>query len=1096
MQSQERKRRLAGMRPLGLVMAAVLSLMAASAAQAQGEATISGIVTDATGSAIPHAAVKIINTETGATRSTVADDSGRFEAPLLAVGAYEVTAEQAGFSQAQRTVSLVLGQHTTVDLTLSVAEFHQAVKVEEGALAVQLTTADTSGLVSERQVKDLPLNGRSFDNLLTLNKGIVNFTAQRAGGAGLSASAVGNMFSVSGRRPQENLFLLNGVEYTGASNINTTPGGASGELLGVDAIREFAVVKDTYGAAYGKRAGAQVNIVTTSGTNLFHGSAYEFLRNSALDARNFFDRGSIPQFQRNVFGGSLGGPIKKDKTFLFGNYEGFRQVLDLSNVAFVPDDDARNGFLPCGALSPPPTSCPSSGLVNVGLAAGVAPLLTLWPAANGPELLTSSAAPTGIAINYNNPKQAVREDFGTVRFDQTISGKDSYSVVYTLDDSIAHTPSVNPLSLVDLRARNQVASLSETHVFSTNVLNKATLGFSRAAFFYTGRTPVDIPGFVQGRPIGAVSIGGSTALNSSSQIAGAGTNGNSNLTSNRNLFTESDQVSVTHGIHLITSGVWLQQIQSNDNLAANQYGQAVFTTLQNLLKGTVSTFTVVPSPTPLSFRSLEGAYYAEDTIRLRPTLEVRLGFRGEFTNGWNEKHDRASNWLFDSNGVIETTPIVGRSAFTVNKAKLLPSPRVGLAWSPSSNRTVIRAGFGIYYSLNDSISYRLTQSAPFNTVLGLSKVALSSLNIVPGAVLPSGAKISPAGVQPDLDTPAVASYSLTVAQSLRPDTTLSVGYVGSHGYHGLLSIDANVPIPTICPASPCPANYPLGTMYFPTGAPRANPNLANTTHWFSWGTSHYDALQVEANRHFSHGLQFLASYVLAKSLDEGSSLANAISGSTNAFTMNPLLSHSDYGLSSFDIRHSFAANATYNLPFGQRNGAGVDSLLRRAVSDWQVSTIITAQAGFPFSPQLGFNPTNDGDTRNPIRPSLNPAFMGKVILGRPDRYFDPNAFIVPLNGTYGNAGRDTLKGPGVSEIDISLAKKILVTERFSLQFRGEIFNLLNHANFNTPNPIVFTAATFDPTTGVASATVSPTAGIITSTTTSSRQIQLGLKFLW
>jgi len=231
-------------------------------------------------------------------------------------------------------------------------------------------------------------------------------------------------------------------------------------------------------------------------------------------------------------------------------------------------------------------------------------------------------------------------------------------------------------------------------------------------------------------------------------------------------------------------------------------------------------------------------------------------------------------------------------------------------------------------------------------------------------------------------------------------------------------------------------------------------------------------------------------------LDEGSSLANAISGSTNAFTMNPLRPDSDYGLSSFDIRHSFSASATYNLPFGRGNGAGADSFLRKAISDWQVSTIITAQTGLPFSPQLGFNPTNDGDTRNPIRPSLNPAFMGKVILGRPDRYFDPNAFIVPLNGTYGNAGRDTLRGPGVSEIDLSLAKKILLTERFRLQFRGEIFNLFNHANFNTPNPIVFTAATFDPATGVASATASPTTGLITSTTTSSRQIQLGLKFLW
>src|SRR5439155_13276738 len=410
---------------------------------------------------------------------------------------------------------------------------------------------------------------------------------------GTSASAVGNMFSVSGHRPQENLFLLNGVEYTGASNINVTPGGASGQLLGVDAIREFSAVRDTYGAEYGKRAGAQVNIVTTSGTNQIHGSAYEFLRNSALDARNFFDRGQIPSFQRNVFGASLGGPIRKDKTFLFGNYEGFRQHLGLSNVTLVPDDASRASAVP-----------------------SVQPLLALWPVANGPDL------GGGIAIAYNHPLQTIHEDFGTTRLDHNFSASDLFSGVYTIDDSAADTPSANPLSLVNLRVRNQVASVSETHVFSPRVLNKVTFGFSRGAYFFDGRTPVDLSGFVQGRPIGAVTIGGSTALNSSSQITLAGTNGNSNLRSDRNLFTLRNQLTINRGIHTLEFGVWLQKLQSNDNLAANQYGQAVFSSLPNFLEGNIATFSVVPSPTPLSFRSLQGAYYAEDVLKLRPSLEL------------------------------------------------------------------------------------------------------------------------------------------------------------------------------------------------------------------------------------------------------------------------------------------------------------------------------------------------------------------------------------------------------------------------------------------------------------------------------------------
>jgi hypothetical protein len=1037
----------------------LLLMIVPAAMRAQGEASIGGTVTDATGAVIPGASIKVRNSETGAIRSLQTDAAGRYEAPLLAVGSYEVTAEKDGFQTTSRTgISLIVGQRASVDLTLLVGQLQQSVQVVEAAQTLNTTTSETSGLVGERQVKELPLNGRSFDNLLSLDAGVVNVTAGRAGGIGTSASAVGNMFSVSGHRPQENLFLLNGVEYTGASNINVTPGGASGQLLGVDAIREFSAVRDTYGAEYGKRAGAQVNIVTTSGTNQIHGSAYEFLRNSALDARNFFDQGKIPRFQRNVFGASLRGPIRKDKTFLFGNYEGFRQRLGLSNVTFVPDDASRASAVP-----------------------SVQPLLALWPVANGPDL------GGGIAIAYNNPLQSIHEDFGTTRLDHNFSDSDMFSGVYTVDDSAADTPSANPLSLVNLRVRNEVASLSETHVFSSRVLNKVTLGFSRGAYLFDGRAAANLPGFVQGRPIGAITIGGSTSLNSSSQVTLAGTNGNSNLRSNRNLFSLSDQLTINRGIHTLQLGAWLQKLQSNDNLAANQYGQAVFSSVPNFLEGTVATFTVVPSPTPLSFRSLEGAYYAEDVLKLRPSLELRLGFRGEFTDGWNEAHGRASNYLFDSSGVIRTNPVVGNSAFVINRAKFLPAPRVGLAWSPFSRKNVIRAGFGMYYTLNDSISYRLTQSAPFNSVVVLRNVPLSGIDIVPGAPLPSGAKVSPAGVQPDLATPTVVSYSLKIEREITPSTVLSVGYVGSHGYHELLSIDANVPVPAICPASPCPTGYPAGLIYFAANAPLANPNVANTTHWFSWGVSTYQSLQVDVSRRLSHGLQFRGVYSFAKGLDEGSSLANALSGSTNAFTQNPLRPHDDYGRSSFDIRHSVAINATYDLPFGRKTNAAANLWLDRLIANWQISGIGTIQTGLPFSPQLGFNPTNDGDTRNPIRPSLNPAFTGNVILGSPNRYFDPTAFVVPLSGTYGNAGRNILEGPGLRNVDLSLSKRFDLGENLKLQFRAEFFNAFNHPNFNTPNPIVFTSA---------KSGVSPTAGVITSTTTTSRQIQFGLKLLW
>jgi hypothetical protein len=1024
----------------------------------QGDGAITGFIVDATKSAISGVEIIATNEETGAVRKTVTDSSGHYDLSLLTVGRWGVRAEHAGFRPQARAVDLVLGQRAALDFTLDVGEVRESVQVVERASGVEVTTSDVSGLVGEKQVKDLPLNGRSFDNLLTLNTGIVNVTAGRSGGVGSSAAAVGNMFSVSGHRPEANLFLLNGVEYTGSSQVNVTPGGASGQLLGVDAIREFELVKDNYGAEYGKRAGAQITIVTTSGTNQLHGSAYEFLRNSALDARNFFDQKNIPQFQRNVFGGSLGGPIKRNKTFLFGNYEGFRQRLGLSNVTLVPDNASRSAAV-----------------------ASVQPLLNLWPLQNGPEL------GGGIAISYNNPKQAIREDFGTTRIDRSFTERDSLSGVYTVDDSAALTPSVNPLSSIDLTVRNQVASMSESHIFSPRAVNKFTLGFSRAAFYFNGVTPVDVPGFVQGRPIGTITIGGSTALNASSSISPGGTNGNGNLRSNRNLFTLADQVSITHGIHTINAGIWLQQLQSNDNLAATQYGQAVFTNLQTFLQGTIATFTAIPNPTPLSFRSLEGAYYAEDVMKLRSNLELRIGFRGEFTNGWNESHNRSSNWLFDSNGIIETNPLVGKSPYTDNKAKFLPSPRIGLAWSPFSKNTVIRAGFGIYYTLNDSISYRLTQSAPFNSVLVQKNIPVSAALIVPGAAPPSGSKVSPAGVQPDLDTPATVNYSLTIQQAIAPSTTVSVGYVGSHGYHELSSIDANTPIPTYCPNSPCPAGYPQGAVYFAPNAPLANPNLASTTHWFSWGTNHYNGLQLDVLHQLSHGLQFRGAYTFSKSLDNGSSLANAVSGTTNAFVMNPFNLHQDYGRSSFDIRHTASITATYDIPYKARSGSGAAALASKTMSNWQAGVISTIQTGLPFSPQLGFNPTNDGNSRNPGRPSLNPSFSGPIILGNPNQYYNPNAFAVPLNGTYGNAGRNILEGPGLINVDVSLMKKILLRERVTLQFRAEFFNILNHTNLNSPNPIVFTAATGGP---------SPTAGLITSTTTTSRQIQFGAKLIW
>jgi hypothetical protein len=1046
---------------LALMVIAFLSgVQFSPVARAQSGGSIWGSVNDASGAAIPGAAVTIKNTETGETRTVLTDETGKFNASALPVGHYEITATKTGFrTNATTGVTLVVGQREEVTLALQVGDVRQTVEVHGQPEAVAVTTQDVSGLVGERQVKDLPLNGRSYDQLLTLNPGVVNYTSQRAGSVGTSNSVVGNMFSASGRRPQENLFLLNGVEFTSASEIDNTPGGVSGQLLGVDSVREFVVVQNNYGAEYGKRPGAQVNIVTASGGNDLHGSVYEFLRNSAMDARNFFDYGNIPEFQRNNFGAALGGPLKKDKSFLFGNYEGFRQNLGLSNLSLVPDATSRASAV-----------------------ASVQPLLSLWPVANGPEIFTSTGAPSGIAEAFTNPVQNIGEDYGTTRFDQVFSDKDSSSATYTIDDSRAASPTSNPYTLADIFLREQVVTLGETHIFSPTLLNQATVGFSRGAFYFDTGTTVNLPGWVQpGEPVGAVVVGGGTTLNGASQITNGGTNAGSNLTAVRNLFTATDKVTLTHGIHLFNFGVWTERVQANDTLQQDQFGQVSFTNLQAFLQGNVSTYTYAPTYTPLSWRSLEGALYAEDTIRPRPSFELELGFRDEFTTGWNEASGRASNYAFDSNGVIESQPFVGDSAFTVNRAKFLPAPRIGFSWSPFKlKKTVLRGGVGLYYALLDNLSYRLDQNAPFNTVYAVKNIPFSS--IAPDTDY-SGAKIIPSGVQPDLFTPTVESWTLEVEQQLSADTSLTVGYIGSHGYHGLLSEDANLPAPTICPASPCPAGYPAGAFYYPSNAPLANNALANTTTWVSEGVSSYNGLQVDVNHRFSKGLQFRGVYTFSKALDDGDNMNTSVATNSPTFVSNPLDPMADYGRASFDIRHSAVINGTYALPFGNGNTEWAN----RAFGNWQISGIETMQSGLPFTPQLSYNPSNDGDSRNPVRPSWNPNFTGAVILGLPGEYFNPSAFIQPLAGTYGNVGRNVLQGPSLFETDLSLARKFNFNERVGLQFRAECFNVFNHTNLNTPNPVVYAAATGGP---------SPTAGLITSTATTSRQVQLGLKLLW
>lgn len=1071
------------------VFAVLLFAATFSYAQVVG-GSVSGTVIDATGAAISGASVVIHNQETGSERQLTTNGDGVYGAPSVPVGRYRITVTRENFATQQRdSVVVTVGESVRVNIALSASAVNQTVEVTDKPAPVDLSTQQSSGLVDERQVKNLPLNGRSWDQLLTLNPAAVNYTAQRSGSVGTSNSSVGNMFSVSGRRPQDNLYLLNGVEYTGASLINVTPGGTSGQLLGVDAVREFNVFSDTYSAAFGKRQGAQISIVTASGSNQLHGAIYEFLRNSALDARNYFDQQQIPEFQRNNFGASLGGPIRRDKVFLFGNYEGYRQNLGLSNVALVPDAEARQGFLPIG---------PEGSLVDVGLAPGVAELLKLWPAPNGSELTNpSTGEPTGIARAYSNPKQTIREDFGTARVDYNLTAKDLLFGVYTIDDSVAHTPTVNPFAVIDETLREQVASIEEQHIFSSHLLNTARFGYSRAAFYFLGSATVDVPGFVSGRPIGAIVISGSTASNGASQITGAGGNVGSNNAVARNLFTFDDHIYWTLGRHQLEIGGWLQRLQSNDNLAQNQDGQASFATLQTFLQGTIKTFTIVPSPTPLNWRSWFGAGYIEDIWKVTPRLELRAGLRVESSNGWNEANGRAANYEF-TNGVINTNPTVGSSALTDNRAKFLPQPRIGLAWDLNGKgTTAIRASFGLEQSLLDNLNYRLDQTAPYNATLSYSGTTVAD-------PIKGKSSISPSSVQTDIATPDTLAWTLRIEQQVAPQTSLTIGYAGSHSYHQILSLDANEPAFVVCPNSACPTSLAADTVYYPSTV-KANPAVTNTTSWYSSGNASYNALEVDVRRSYANGLQLRGNYTWSKNLDNGSAWNTSVSANTPAFVSVPQLPNLDWGPAATDVRNIVSLNGSYDLPFGHghRIGSGFGTATNTAISGWTISAISNVQSGFPFSPQLGYNPTGSGDTRNPVRPDANPNFSGSIYAhgstaARVNQFFNPEAFLAPAAGVVGNLRRDTLNGPGFADLDFSLAKSTAIHERLRAQFRAEFFNVLNHTNLMTPNPVVFSSGAQQSTSSATrdqAAVLSPTAGVITAAGTS-RQIQFGLKLLF
>jgi hypothetical protein len=1077
-------------------------------------ATMSGAVRDSTGAVMPGVIVNVKQIESGLTRTAVTNENGNYAIQFLPVGPYEITADRLGFKpQVRRGINLVVGQQAVVDLTLEVGGAAEQITVTEEVPLVNTTLNSTSGLITEQQVKDLPLNGRSFDQLLILNVGVINNTSN--GAPGFPA------FSVAGHRQETNRFLINGIDWIGgnANGQFITPQGASAQLLGVEAVREFNVLEHTYGAEYGKRAGGQVSIVTSSGTNQWHGNLFEYLRNSALDARNFFENAKGP-FKRNQFGGTLGGPIKKDKLFVFGNYETFRQRLAQSNRAIYPDLQSRQGLLPCYLVNTAADTCSDrAAFVPVpNLKLGMLPFAnSFWPVPNGPEVLVGGL-PTGTAYNYNSGVQTIYENFVLTRFDYTVSSKDSFSANYTISDGERDSPQANSYYTQFVPIRSQTLGLQETHVFSTSVVNSATLGWVRSHADQVAApngSGVSVPAsliFLPGGNPGSIVIGGGTTTVSAASVAAAP--GNNPFRTIREYYSVADDLRFSKGKHSFSTGVWVQRIHENTFGAAQfSAGGVSYSTMLTFLQDIPSQFNLNRNPAPLGYRSLEGAWYFQDELKLRSNLTLRLGLRHEMTDGWNEVAGRCSNYVFDENFVISTEPAIGKSCLTENHAKLLLQPRVGLAWDPTGTGTwAVRAGFGIHNDLQDNLANRTYLNPPFNAREQLSGPLLSLIPLQKNAPLPHtcGPSVpqpcsiySPGGIDPILFTPTSQQWSLTIERDITRDLMLSVGYVGSQSYHTPLAVNANAAQPQVCQdphgcisggtttgGAPVPISQRVlvaqGTLYHPP-ATRPNPYVGNGTQWFDQGTSSYHSLNVSLVKRISRGLAYKANYTYGKVTDLNSAILANSAGNEPSNLFSPYYRRLNRGVASYSLLHQFNTSFSYQLPFGsgQHFGSGARAVIDGIIAGWQWNGSVLVQSGFPFTPLAGSNISGSGDASNSDVPSWNPDFKGPVILGRPDQWFDPRAFVLPAQGTFGNVARGSLRGPGLFNLDTSMFKNLRITEGLNLQLRVEAFNILNHPNFAYPNQVVFQGK--DP---------SSSAGVITNTATTSRQIQLALKLLF
>jgi outer membrane receptor protein involved in Fe transport len=1064
-------KRLTHYRLLVLVISLPLLCQGAAWAQTVG-ASIHGTITDADGGALTNARIEARNIATGIAQTAVTDAAGRYRLPLLASGEYELRVTAAGFQpMVRRGVVLAVGQEVVADATLTVGQIESAVTVDSTAPAVNTSSAALSGLVTKEEIRDLPLNGRSFQQLALLQTGVS--AALAAGNDPIGGRTP--KISINGARPEQNNFLLDGADINNV--YNKTPGSVAGVLLGVEAILEFQVLTNAYSAEFGRSSGGVINAVTRSGANKYHGSLFEFHRNSAFDAKNYFDSADrpIPPFKRNQFGGVLGGPIRKDKTFFFAAFEGLIERLGVTGLTTVPDDNARQGSLQATDAAGNPLFNPDGTpqFRNVGLHPAIPAYLDLlFPRVNGAMIKDQRGRLTGGGQYFFSTLQPTDEYFAQGRIDHQFSERDKLWGRYTFDHGdvdrqIANKP---PVAFTRERSRNQYLTLEYLHTFSSGTINTAQFSFNRSVQESDNLRTIDIPEsllFVPGEPFGVINISGLVT-----ELAG---DFRLPRLDRLNNFQVSDTIFLTRGAHGLKFGALAQRLQFNQDTISQRGGVLNFDSLERFLQGRPSSVDLaVPGkidPVRGYRQSLFG-FFAQDDFKFKPNLTFNLGLRYEFVTVPTEVNGKISNLR----NVTDSQITVG-DPWHNNPSLRNFAPRIGVAWDPfGDGKTAIRAGFGVfydqilpkYYFFSGSLNPPFTTRTSFNNVTG----PILFPNVFdPNAPIPAQVQT----VNFDMQTPYIMQYNLSVQRSLPGGLDLTLAYAGSRGNHLIRLGDANL----------APETTVNGVKTYLPQLGRRNPNFTGIWQRVTDAQSFYNSGQISVIKRYAAGLRAQLSYTYSRSIDDSSGINSQDFVNNVQYALDWYDRTLDRGLSAFHVKHNLSFNWTYDLPFG-RNSKGLAGALLKG---WQLNNIGAIRSGVPFTVRLGFNRSGNLNTTSfsaNERPSLKLGSSNNPILGGPNLYFDPSAFELPAPNTRGTLGRNTLIGPGMVNIDASVGKSFTLGENRVLQFRAEVFNLANRPNFAVPSGlVVFTNA---------QSAISATAGRITSTVTTSRQIQLGLKF--